>query len=152
LSISYSRGLISALTSLEHGATDQDRLGAIDLLLALRGQFATDRKLNLLLGRLYRMNKDFDNAIQALSVFLDEKKKKGEAKDKDYADLLYNRACYHALKAGVLGPDQGAAEREAACKDLVASIELVPENKLEAKGEPDFSALAGDPTFKAIIS
>jgi hypothetical protein len=85
------------------------RTGAAQGLAAL--QLPTDRTVALLQGRLYAANAlhgravdpaiDIDahwaQAITALTSFLQAK---GATRDTDYADALYNRACYECLRNG----------------------------------------------------
>src|SRR5438128_5474316 len=50
----YSSGVAVAITSLDEGAGDSDRLRAIQILLDLRSRFPLDRKISIFLGRLYK--------------------------------------------------------------------------------------------------
>jgi hypothetical protein len=72
---------------------------AIRALLELRsGPHATDRFVNLLLGRLYKALNRFQNAEEAMTSFIDRKEKLGEGDDSAIADAIYNRACYQSLR------------------------------------------------------
>jgi hypothetical protein len=64
--------------------------------------------LDIVLGRLYGEGlKDLDHAIMVLQEFAAQKLEKGATgKDIDYADVLFNVACYYTKKM------EGAAEED----------------------------------------
>ena len=55
-----------------------------------------ERTETIWLGRLYKRQKKYSAAIQWLDRFLKRKEAQQEL-DKDYADVLYNKACYLTL-------------------------------------------------------
>src|SRR5207253_5042661 len=63
----YNEGLVGAITSMEAGATDQDRIRAIEMLMRLRESYPTDRKVNILLGRLHKIRGDYAAAVEAMT-------------------------------------------------------------------------------------
>lgn len=113
-------------------------------LLAWRRELADSRRLAILLGRLYKHFRDYDAAVRVLTETMAERDKKQMPQDVDYAALLYNRACYQTLNAAKLEhlqPQRARTLRSQAWKDLNFSIALEPENKSEAKGDPDLQTL-----------
>jgi tetratricopeptide (TPR) repeat protein len=143
----YSSAIVAAVTSLEPEALDSDRVRAIEMLLEVRKTSPLDRKVNLFLGRLHRRRKDYDAAIEAMTFFIREKSQAGQTADKDYADLLYNRACYSCLRAAALGADDAGKRIENALADLAASIAISPENAADAQDDPDFILIKTDQRF-----
>jgi len=99
----------------------------IRALEPLLPHYPTDRRLHLVLGRLYDQLRRYDQSIPLLTSFLEAKSAAGETTDPDFADALYNRACSYSLKSGVTAEK---AEREKlqrlVLEDLKKSIELLP--------------------------
>jgi len=120
-----------------------ERVSAAQALAAL--QLPTDRTVALLQGRLYRANAEhgpapdrdaqFGQAIAALTSFLQAK---GATKDTDYADALYNRACYKCLR-------NGNQDLQQALNELRESVGINPANKALARDDQDFDNLKKDP-------
>jgi hypothetical protein len=116
-------------------------------LQAWRRKMPSSRRLGILLGRLYKRLHDYDAAIRVLTEVLRERDNKQMPQDPDYAALLYNRACYQTLKAEELqklDPSETRSLRSQAWKGLNISIALEPENKDEAKDDPDLQTLWND--------
>ena len=106
------------------------------------------RRIGIALGRLYRQCNELPKAITVLTRTLESRK---EPKNKDDADLLYNRACYRSLLAENI-PDQAARLRETAWKDLEQSVALSPENLEEATADKDFAPLRQHFNFEKLRS
>lgn len=94
VSISHADTALSTKTPI-----DVDR--AIDELEALRMTHPSDRTTHVYLGRLYRIKKDYDTAINILRKFISNLSTLPNAPahlNEDTAVAYYNIACYHALK------------------------------------------------------
>jgi tetratricopeptide (TPR) repeat protein len=143
-----------ALTALQPTAAASDRLDSISELEQLRARRSLDRTVNIFLGRLYRMQGNYAGAVAALTTFL-EAKQKNLPPDKDYADVLYNRACYLVLRSVELAhmgkTDEAATMKLRAYQDLETSIKLSPENKEDARHDVDLETLQGEAQFRALL-
>lgn len=123
---------------------DAARHDAKRALLEQRRELPDSRRLAILLGRLYKHFRDYDAAVRVLTETMAERDRKQMPQDRDYAALLYNRACYQTLNAAKLEPLQpqrARTLRSQAWKDLNFSIALEPENKSEAKADLDLQTL-----------
>ena len=101
---------------------------------------------------MYKLQKNYQSAIKICDDFLEHKKLASEL-DKDYADVLYNKACYYAL----LYDETDEATKKEECKkaslaSLSRSIEISPDNKTDAETDQDFNALRSLPEFRDLIS
>lgn len=158
--VSTVADLISAITfgrSALHEGFNPDRKEAISRLEKLRIDFPKDRSLNLMIGRLYRRENKYDDAIISLSNYAKllapdvQKSSKPEGVVVDCADAYYNMACYHALKAvDNQGSEKQRLQKEA-IEILKMSVSLLPANKECAAADPDFDSLKGNEEFEAII-
>ncbi|HLY55167.1 MAG TPA: hypothetical protein VKS60_06400 [Stellaceae bacterium] len=97
-----------------------------------------------------------EQAIRHLDIFLDAKRKAGEL-DKDYADVLYNRACHtvgivQSRGTTPAGDPETLRLKKQAMRDLRDSVRLSPTNAKEATEDPDFSCLYDDPDFKRVVA
>ncbi len=144
----YTAAITAAASNLEPGAHDSDRTRAIQTLLGLRDKYPTDRYLSLYLGRLYKAREDYESASDAMSFFISAK---GSKTDNDFADLLFNRACYRALHATRLEGDAKAACTTVALDDLEKSIRLSRDNADAARADTDFVSLRNNERFVALI-
>ena len=91
-----------------------------------------------------------EQAIGQLDEFIDAKRAAGQF-DRDYADVLYNRACYASrLFAALEGPEK-ARPRMRALSSLAESVKIAPVNAEEAAGDHDFVPLRDDPEFQKIV-
>jgi hypothetical protein len=109
----------------------------------------TERAAVIVAGRILRR---LDDCMEAVIVHTDfiEAKLKAREKDVDYADVLYNRACYQNLMwAREPGHD---SLKEKCLQDLEESVRYNPQNARAAKEDSDFSPIAADPTFKRITA
>jgi|ERR1700733_2260746 len=98
------------------------------------GPTSDERTETIWLGRLYKKKGNYRDAVRALQRFLTRKEGRQE-RDKDYADVLYNKACYLSL-------DKRFDEALAALRETFA---LSPSNKEDARGDRDFQGLRDDP-------
>ena len=102
-SMEYTKYMIEAQAALStKQKIDMDK--AIENLKKIRDKFKCDRSLNIYLGRLFRWNGNYNDAIMTLRNFIedidnnpDKFTRAHDALDKGAA--YYNIACYHALKA-----------------------------------------------------
>lgn len=90
---------------------------------------------------------DLGSALAALDRFLKAKAERGESDDKDYADALYNRACY---KLKLWESTKREEYKHQAYEDLKRSIEISPENKVDAQNDEDLKPLREEGMFKAL--
>jgi tetratricopeptide (TPR) repeat protein len=106
----------------------------------------TDRRSAIILATICRAHKDLGGAIAILDRFLKAKADLQQF-DKDYADALYNRACYNLL---LLESTRDAKHKDQAYEDLKKSIEISPSNKVDAQSDEDFRPLWQEDRFKAL--
>src|SRR5215469_5194753 len=98
--INYARSISGAYSSLAlavQGKYISDSEQVTKKLVELRAKYPTDRSLNLCLGRTYRTLGRLSNAIDAMSVYINNKIASNQGHDSDTCDAYYNRACYAAL-------------------------------------------------------
>lgn len=137
-----------ALATIRPHATVSERQEAIKGLESALTRNPKDRMLTIMAGRLYRKVNNYKAAINILSNFLD---KKGSERDKDYADVLYNRACYKILSS-MESSQRDESLIESGLVDLKESITIAPENAVDAKEDLDFKEVEGMEEFKEIVS
>jgi hypothetical protein len=106
----------------------------------------TDRRSAIILATICRAHKDLGGAIAILDRFLKAKADLPQF-DKDYADALYNRACYNLLLSE---STRDAKHKDQAYEDLKKSIEISPPNKVDAQSDEDFRPLWQEDRFKAL--
>lgn len=106
-----------------------------------------DRKLFIVLGRLYRKVGNLDQAIAVLTEFLNNKKNAGQASDRDYGDAIFNRACYYSLKSAKAAGNEAADLKKLAYADLVESVKASPDNRFQMMDD-DLASLRDDPAYK----
>lgn len=118
-----------------------------------QAKYSSDRLLNIVLGNLYAKGlKDLDRAIQVLQEFTAEKLKEGTSgKDIDYADAMFNIACYYARAMVAAAGDEKSNLRTKALDTLKISVDVSPSNGADAETEADFRPLWEDPEFKLIV-
>lgn len=142
-----SIALSTALATLRPEATTGERVDAVSKLEKVLKRNPKDRTLTIIAGRLHRKNRDYTSAIAVLDRFL---KHKDGNHDKDYADVLYNRACYQVLQA----KQQGKPEDDQLCiramEDLKRSIEISRDNAEDAVKDEDYEYARNFESFKAI--
>ena len=163
LTKSYSSAIAKADTALSRKEYN-DRPQAIETLESIRQQFPFDRTLHIYLGRLYRGEENYDDAIKVLRNFTTnlttcENNKLSESRKKvDLSDAHYNISCYHVLKAENLKNNIGdSVEFEInriineALEDLKISIHLWDDNRNYAAKDPDFNFIKGDQRFLDLL-
>ena len=131
-------------------STMSERIALILELRAFLKVKPTHRYLTILAARLCRRDENYEDAVDILSEFVKVKEKLGQH-DKDFADVLYNRACYHALIASTANYDNKDAI-EACLKDLASSVAISKENAADAKSDEDFKFVEGLPEFQQILA
>jgi hypothetical protein len=136
----------SAIATLGSNSTVSERSDMIMKLERAVGQDPLDRRLVILLGRLYRKHGDYIGGAGVLSDFINRKKRIG-ALDVDYADALYNRSCYRVLQHNVGGADNENLI-DIAIEDLADSIKILPDNVDDAISDPDFESIWDLEAFK----
>jgi tetratricopeptide (TPR) repeat protein len=99
-----------------------------------------ERTQTIWLGRLYRRRSDYNKAIEWLDRFLNRKIAR-QQRDKDFADVLYNKACYLSL--------QGKLDDALSC--LRDSLSIDPGNKSDARTDRDFDPIRSDASKKPIL-
>ncbi|HMD71669.1 MAG TPA: hypothetical protein VKF41_10025 [Bryobacteraceae bacterium] len=128
------------LNLAQQPAGHRDQL--IERLEKHREMFPLHRKLNIVLGRLYRESKeDFDSAIEVLETFVKRKITAGEGKDRDTADALFNVACYCSLKMGITTGDKRKNLEDKAVAALTQSVALLPANAMDVQTDKDLENL-----------
>lgn len=135
----------SAIATLNPSSTITERNENAEKLMEILATKPKDRMLAILCGRLFRRNNEFESAIEILTSFLNAKLKDKEFDD-DYADGLYNRACYLLLSS-----DENVVIINSALKDLSESIKYSPDNAIDARGDSDFDLVRNNPKFLEIV-
>lgn len=148
--ITYARAIAGASASLAlavQGKFISDAELAVKTLVELRVKHPTDRRLNLCVGRIYKVLGRLNNAANAMTVFIQNKETANERNDGDVADAYYNRACYRAL----LWTKSQPSERQTIQNDLVADIKLfcsIDENlKKDIEQDTDFNGVRAEAWF-----
>lgn len=95
---------------------------SIHELRGLVNKQPTNRYASIILARLLRRCNDIGEGILVLDRFLTAKDGSREL-DKDYADVLYNRACYYSVLYSKSKQDE---HREKSIQDLINSIKISP--------------------------
>jgi len=139
--------IAKAVATLRPHATISERLEAIKELESSLATNPKDRILTIMAGRLLRKVENYKDAINLLSNFL---KHKGNERDKDYADVLYNRACYKILSYIKDGRRDESLIRSG-LEDIKDSIKIAPENAIDAKEDLDFKEVMNTEEFKQIV-
>jgi tetratricopeptide (TPR) repeat protein len=106
----------------------------------------TDRRSAIILARICRADKELGRAIAPLDRFLKAKADLQQC-DKDYADALYNRACYNLLLSQ---STRDAKYKDQAYEDVTKSLEISPPNQVDAQSDEDFKPLWQEERFKAL--
>ena len=137
---------------------------AIKELVALQETHPLDRTAHIYLGRLHRLNKDYDSAITVLRRFIekmDEEKSTYSHNRSLHIDLAagvayYNIACYHALKLreyklGAHSPSETQRLFSETLTALRRAIELDPESLMAAQKDNDFKDILGEEEMRKLL-
>ena len=93
--------------------------------------------------------------MRRLDEFLDAKRMAGQF-DRDYADVLYDRACHLARIVGsaYLPADNPKmiSYKQQALQNLQEVINLAPDRAQLALTDPDFTTFHNDPDFKKMVA
>ena len=93
------------------------------------------RRATIYLGRIYRAYfKDLNLSIEHLTRFIN---RFGDIKDEHLAAVLYNRACYNALKAVTKKGQARDKCFQLAKEDLDVSFEIEPESQTDLVGDDE---------------
>lgn len=152
-SVSYNDAIMRAVTACTPSGTYTDRNTALSVLQMVREQLgergSTDRRTNILMGRLHRRMNRHERAIAILSAFIDAKERAGQ-RDNDLADAYYNRACTRIDHMQRLTGPPADAAKETAYTDLTTAIEINPDNCLDAVDDEDFAPLREEERFQQL--
>jgi hypothetical protein len=164
-SIASREHSLASLYDRVERATDRESSVSDDLDLdfqILMLQNPLDKRIAILFGRYVARRGDIASlkkAIEILSTFV-QAKREADQLDQDYADGLYNRACYRAriinllpeLQAQGQGVDDAEGVREAILSDLRESLRVSPQNALDAARDIDFAPVQNDSAYQELIS
>jgi|GEM_PF-6537776 len=91
---------------------------------------------------------DYRKGIEILTRFLNQP----NVSDFDYADVIYNRACYYAKLAEDVSGDEKKTFTQRALDDLKESLRRKPENKNEAEADKDtwLKGISNESEFKKL--
>jgi hypothetical protein len=140
---------LSVLNSLERHEgekeTSKHRLAeALRLLVADVEHAPTDRRLGILIGRIYRELEQLDQSITALSECLARRRHAKLALNEDDAALLFNIACYNNLRAKALEkaqPEEAERLRKVAWENLLQAAKLDDKVASDLRLDPDLKGL-----------
>lgn len=127
---------------------NQERAQMVDLLRVhiakepLLGAYR--RPCGRLLKNLGRLNE----AINEMDDFLKLRRAANQTDDDDFADVLFNKACYHALR---WGQSHDAADKNTALELLRSSFDILPSNRDHAERDPDLDELRADPDWQQFV-
>ena len=134
------------LATLGPNVVPSDKQEAIRLGLEHIQKDPRNRRLAMLTARLQRELGDYEAALATLRAFVDRKRRERQL-DSDYADALYNIACYETKVWEAQGDDNRLT---AALEALRESVSIAPRNKIDAAVDNDFNALRGNREFLTI--
>jgi hypothetical protein len=155
--LAYARAIPLTSASLAlatQGKYMSDADLAIKTLVELRTKHSTDRLLNLYLGRTYRVLHRYENAITAMTVFIEAKEAANQKADADVADAYYNRACYRSLlwaDPATPAPDKPALQT-AIAEDVRKFRGIDQRLKSDVTGDTDFNAVRAEQWFKDALA
>lgn len=138
----------SALVYLSSGSLPFERHKIRNEMESYLESHPTARGIAIILARMCaEADNDLGSALAVLDRFLKAKTERRESGDKDYADALYNRACY---KLKLWESHKREEYKNQAYEDLKRSIEISPENKVDAQNDKDLQLLRDEERFKAL--
>lgn len=146
--IKIASGLSRACVVLDqesNARNDQERRDVLKLLKEIDELEPGNRTVAIFRGRLYKQLRDYSAAIKALDETISKRLSSGMASGQDYADILYNKACY----ISVLATEQAAENvkeqlRNEAWALLKESIRHWPANHADALGDKDFNGVTNE--------
>jgi len=158
---SYTAAIASAEAALARDVTADVEL-AIEMLTHLKKKFPIDRTLHIKLGVLFKKLEDYDKAVLTLRDFISELDKEHSSIRKnphykhDTADAYFNISCYLVLKAEKLDKSKGNEVEinrliQKAIEALETSIDLRPENLVDAKKDRELDFIKGREDYKKLI-
>ena len=128
--------------SEDHPEAALRRRQAIQELEQSRLIAPNNRRIGIVLSRLFRHQRDLPGAIKVLSEVLEVRRRQAITPNKDDADLCFNRACYRNLLAENIADEEGKKQmRDLAWDDLIRSIVISPENRKDARDDVDLKEL-----------
>jgi hypothetical protein len=109
-----------------------------------------DRSATIVASRLCRALKNLDEGVRTLTFFIDRKAAAGQL-DTDYADALYQRACYQCL---IWAEDQNKNPEllGSGLQDVVESIKYNESNKRAFLTDTDFQPWRTEVEFVKLVS
>lgn len=114
---------------------------------------ATDARAAVVLGRLYRWKRnDLVKAIEVLTRNADKMKESG-LPIANYANVLYNRACYNILIAKDLpepARSQSLLQQRNVKEDLEAALDNSESLVVLSRTDTDLDSVRGEPWFQAL--
>lgn len=140
-----ARTQLRVLASLRADAPASERDSCIKFMTKELELDPTDRTNTIILGRLQRVSGDLSGAVDTLTRFLEAKNAR---RDNDYADVLYNRACYNTLR---WAEDPKPALLTSVVSDLSLSFKISPANKEDAQSDEDFDPLRKNDEFRGLF-
>jgi hypothetical protein len=149
--------LFRGTTALNQNAVHSDINTGKNSLAEVLQTNKSSKTATILLARIfYEKENDVDNSIKVMDDFL-YNNPLPPASEQDVADILYNKACYLALKAARFQPQEGAAStetenlRKEALLALERSISLSPGNARDAADDRDFDSIRDSEQFKRLV-
>ncbi len=133
--------LICAAISAIKNRSDSEMHYLISKISSIYDRFKTDRPLTIQLARLYRWTGQIDKGIGILQGYLDEYKKPEDLEgiEKiDYADILYNLACYKYIRLNEHPKEYLLNE---IFKPLSDSIKMNPRNMKQMEDDSDLKEI-----------
>jgi len=131
---------IEELKKTERPPARMDQL--IDRLEAHRRLSPLHRKLNIVLGRVYREGKDdLDSAIRVLDDFLNAKAQANQTSDRDTSDAYFNMACYYSQKMERATGEIRNQFEDKGVRALEKSLAILPENVRDVNVDKDLTEL-----------
>jgi hypothetical protein len=123
----------------------------IRILQRHRDSFPLERKLNIVLARLYAEGtQNYDQAIQVLQEFITKKTEASEGRDINTADAFFNIACYYSKKMEKANGELRTQLEERGFGYLKKSVELAPQNAKDILVDKDLAELSKSPRVREL--
>lgn len=133
--------LICAAISAIKNKSDSEMHYLISKISSIYDNFKTDRPLTIQLARLYRWTDQIDKGICVLQAYLDEYKNPENLvgiEKINYADILYNLACYKYIKFNEYPKEYLLNE---VFKPISDSIRMNPRNMKQMEDDSDLKGI-----------